>query len=1384
MKELSIRALAVAAGVFSVVAVAADAQVPFGSRQVIDQTGDNPRTVIAVDLDQDGDLDLVNTYLASNEVVWHENSGGANPTYTTRLITAAAQRPREVWADDIDQDGDIDIALASSQDKTVWWLENTGGTPLSFTPHVIFDDLTNAWSVYVADVDHDGDRDVLSIGGQTENTVNWHENEGGPSPFTWTRHVIDDDAGRAEKVFVDDVNGDGNLDLLSASGGGGSQEIAWYASDGAADPTFTKEALTNNLTNAKWVWSGDLDGDGDRDIIGVGEFAGEVRWWENGGGTSPSFTERQIGVVPGAKTATPVDLDFDGDVDVIAHGIGLDEIVMFENNGATPPVFTRHVLTTESDNPLNVTPADLDGDGDLDLAAASFQDDTIGWYQSELPAVEISASLPVQSLLTGNAPVAVEAGDLDRDGRVDLVVASRDDALVSWYRNLGAPARGEAVSFIELPISTDFRGPRDLALADLNRDGLLDVVSASLNDDAVVWHRNLGGSPLAFSTSQIGASVNDARSVAVADMDRDGDLDVVAASVASNLIVLLENDGALTPSFSTRTIATGIQRPLEVQIADLNRDGAPDVVVAARDETQLMLLVSDGGATPAFTTQSAPGTVADAKDVRVLDYDRDGDLDLLSGSSVTNAITLHRCDDAATLSYTLETLATGPAGLKSLDAFDFDHDGDDDILASGADSGDVLWLERQDDGSLAPTTVFAGLAKPADVLFADVDGDSVRDLLALDQDGDELLLQALTAEAPTTTGSVTATSTSPETLNEGTTVALFALEVDHLATSGLAQVTSNTFNLRMENASGGLLSSSISNNLFSFFGAYVDDGDGVFEASEDQYIGSAQSFNFGSDGLMEYVLQNDMGPLRVPSGETALVHVAGTVDLGAVKLEPPAFRVTLDPSEVALSSAIGDPGFDRDPEARTPLLSVDINPNNQLEGLPWRRHTVDDSRFGAESVHCADIDGDGLTDFVVGWEQSSEAIVYFNPGPGANTAKWPELRIGTAIGVETSTPADLDGDGRLDVISSLETGGVNIHWAPAPGQDITNPANWETVSIPAPPDERWGPLEAIQIDGEHGLDLAFGALGSASDFEVPVAWLRAPADPRVVEDWTYHEIGTAAFVTTIIGRDMDSDGDQDVVWTNRLFDSDDRAAWWFENPGPGASLTAPWAVHLIGSQGRMPMTMDLGDIDGDGLEDAAVPDRDYLPDWHRRLDATGLNWSTHAVAWPSDMGRPKAFAIGDIDLDGAKDLVATAVQSVEGPGLVGVAWLRQPESPMQFAWTPYNIGGADGEKFDRIELIDLDQDGDLDVVTTEERNNSTVIRGLGVVWYENPTIELDGDVNRDGVTGAADLGILLAAWGETGVSLSSDLDNDGTVGAGDLGILLAAWGREDADAAP
>ena len=110
-----------------------------------------------------------------------------------------------------------------------------------------------------------------------------------------------------------------------------------------------------------------------------------------------------------------------------------------------------------------------------------------------------------------------------------------------------------------------------------------------------------------------------------------------------------------------------------------------------------------------------------------------------------------------------------------------------------------------------------------------------------------------------------------------------------------------------------------------------------------------------------------------------------------------------------------------------------------------------------------------------------------------------------------------------------------------------------------------------------------------------------------------------------------------------------------------------------------------------------------------------LSWEQRTLPFPKPAGRGKAVRVGDLDGDGVPDFVLSCECGPSAHGLLAVGAGRGFVGEHRFVRTIAGPAGPKGYKPDRVELLDLDGDGDLDVLTTEERN------GLGVVWYENGT---------------------------------------------------------------
>jgi hypothetical protein len=320
-------------------------EVPF-TEHVISTTADGTLTVFATDLDGDGDTDVLWSSHLEDKIAWEESDGGSPPTFTEHVISTGANSVRSVFATDVDGDGNIDVLSASWLDDKIAWYQNDGGSPPTFTERVISTTANGAASVFATDVDGDGDTDVLAALGNDDSIV-WYESDGG-SPPSWTERVISTDATGAWAVFATDVDGDGDTDVLSASRN--VHKVAWYESDGGSPPTFTERVISTTADGALAVFAMDVDGDGDTDVVCASHFDAKIAWHESDGGSPPTFTERVISTTAlGAFAVFATDVDGDGHIDILSASEGDDKIAWYENESGD-------------------CQADLDGDGDVDAA--------------------------------------------------------------------------------------------------------------------------------------------------------------------------------------------------------------------------------------------------------------------------------------------------------------------------------------------------------------------------------------------------------------------------------------------------------------------------------------------------------------------------------------------------------------------------------------------------------------------------------------------------------------------------------------------------------------------------------------------------------------------------------------------------------------------------------------------------------------------------------------------------------------------------------------------------------------------------------------------------------------------------------------------------------
>ena len=1188
------------------------------------------------DLDGDGDLDLVIGSLTGT-VAWFENTGtpGA-PVYLQRTGGAnpfdgldVGARAAPILAD-LDGDGDLD-ALIGNEIGVLTYLENTGthtspvfvertgaANPLS---GFVSAAGTTSTRTELADVDGDGDLDLLvATSASGVASLRYLENTGSTTTPVFTEQTgaanpFDGLAGTGASLI--DRDNDGDLDLVLVQrgvipGSGGTQGALfnYFENVGSTgNPQFVQRTGSDNpfeglaSTTSLTATFGDRDGDGDLDIIlgqGDGRLVYAVNTTQPSGGAvirvnvtpqpdSPgpddqtpatSFGENLVNDGPQRLEIDPAtalfirDGNFNGDRLIITGLSAEDRIsVRTEGNGAGQIAL----------NLPNVPPGTIDPPP----TTISFGGVVIGTFSTIIgaPAFTFNASATT---------AAIEAliQNLTYANVSDAPTASRTLRLV-YNDAFATPLSGVDVGSNATPV-----------FADLDGDGDSDVVVGEL-DGVLNWFENTGTllQPVFVERTGVdnplnGIDIGASSTPTFADLDSDGDLDLIVGET-DGVLNFFENTGTATaPAFVERTGAaspfTGIDVGAQSSptLGDIDGDGDLDMFVG--DSTGLIRYFENTGTTgaAAFTARTGAANPLDGLDVGsfanplLVDIDGDGDLDLLIGRDATSLRRFFNTGDAETPTFvdspggafTITTIAFGSSGAPAM--ADIDGDGDLDTLV-GIGAGGLGFSQIVGPRPVDPSVVVTVAAEndrpvvanlPLDLTVTE-DVESSLDLSALtlsDGDPSDGLTVVMTASEGTLTsadaGGVTVVGSGSSTLTlTGTAAAIDAFLNTASSVRYLAGMNVNGGNvagltITADDGSGPIQLGTVNIDIaavndaptlgdlaptITFLAAEVAgaprllDSDVTFIDPDDAFDGGGLTVT----GLLaeDRVSIRDQGVGAGQIGLSGVEVTFGGVVIGTVAGGVGgALVVSFNPA--ATSAAV---------EALIENLTY-----ANASGTPTASRTL--------VLNIIDADGAGL----VSWEALTGS---------AN----PVADVDTGSSSDVQTLADIDGDGDLDIV--VGSYGGDFRYFENTGSP-TAPAFAEQTGAANPFEGVYGGTRSrvslADLDGDGDLDaLSGGAYGSPRYYE-NVGSATAP----VYED---RSGGTAPFdVDGLSGAgvpmfaDLDGDGDLDAVGSPSY-----GSMRVFENTG---SATAPAFVERTGSDNPFE-SLSLGsvrpgfaDMDGDG----------------------------------------------------------------------------------------------------------------------------------------------------------------------------------------------------------
>jgi hypothetical protein len=836
------RGLLIALCFFSLTTTAFAVELPFGSRVTLDSTYLGAGSITAGDIDRDGYADLVAAGINNATITWWQSQGDGN--FVPYDIVAAATALSDVELADIDGDGDLDVLVTASAmtvspftpiNAVGWYVNDGTPTGTGWTLNVIATSFIGANGTATGDFNGDGHLDVVGVALNAGDVTVALNNTG--TGVGWSYETVDSSFAGARWVSAGDIDNDGAVDVAAAAIAGG--EVAWWSRNAGPPATWTKNAIAT-VTEADVLELADMDKDGDLDVLGASR-TGNITWWENNG-SGGGWAAHTIGDPTGTvSSAYATDFDLDGDLDVLYSAYGADGVGWFENQFGDGLNWQKRVIDGGFSHAFDVVAFDFDSDGDPDLGGVDFDDGLVAVWENLNNHRSVYYPQAITAASSLDHVQDMVAADIDQDGDSDLLIAELVGEKVSWVENTS----GDASAWTTHGITSGFPA-KAVAAGDLNRDGRIDVVTALAGDTGtdpvVLWWDNHPSTGWTQHTVVDPSPHHEDHYVGVADLDGDGDLDIAVGSYGDGF-EWYENDGA--GGTWTEHYLTG-GHPWDADsatLADIDGDGDTDLVYLSSDTVSWV--VNNSG-TFGATTDIATG-LSTVRSVAACDIDGDGDLDIAAAEDGTDSIWWWSNDsgDGSTWGTALPVTTSYP-NPRIIRSADLDNDGDPDFGMSSEDrSTSASWV-----GSI--TNFAAGWgwsALPATtdgvrstcMALADFDGDGDVDLAHDDMPGNTVDLYlnqggqaAIHASAPVT----------PATLDPMTIDDVLQFRVHHEGRTGDSDLELATVSLKLTDGDGTPLTDAEADALL--FGLYIffdEDNNSLFDKTVDSEVTSTTSFS-------------------------------------------------------------------------------------------------------------------------------------------------------------------------------------------------------------------------------------------------------------------------------------------------------------------------------------------------------------------------------------------------------------------------------------------------------------------------------------------------------------------------------------------------------------
>lgn len=454
------------------------------------------------------------------------------------------------------------------------------------------------------------------------------------------------------------------------------------------------------------------------------------------------------------------DLDQDGDIDVVVSDVQNSRILWLENPNSTTGEWTAHTVYSGSDvqNCYSVDVGDIDGDGDPDIAATSYSRRYVMWFRNNNDASSFTKFRFYSSFTYAGR---VRIADMDQDGNMDIVVStwyyyhwSSYGDFIYWFEAPDDPAINSSTSSggsssywryhsVGSYLTYYYYCYNAMDVGDLNDDGYPDIVLATYpryswyNVNRLYRYLNPKTRTGSWSRQLIDSSAQQIYSLEVVDMDDDGDDDIMTATYGANTIKYYENTNGAGSSWSENTIAS-FTRGQYILAEDLDDDGDMDFMIGGGSGVYEFAVYYQGSNDKTYTKHLVTNGVIDPQAFAYFDKEKDGDLDfMISGYSGSQLVLINTTSKTTPSHQVIWIEDGGVKDVRGMDYTDMDGDGDLDVVFCAYASGWIGWMEN--DGTpfngAGELHKLGSLGNAMEIMVGDIDGDGDLDIAALSSGG-------------------------------------------------------------------------------------------------------------------------------------------------------------------------------------------------------------------------------------------------------------------------------------------------------------------------------------------------------------------------------------------------------------------------------------------------------------------------------------------------------------------------------------------------------------------------------------------------------------------------------------------------------------------------